>query len=307
MTLELPKELAAPLRSLGRAWPTSDEKVLRSIAEAFAGLRPTVQSGVLSMETALARVEASNDARLTGPINYFLSTEGNLSSLKDFDEAVESISESFEVMAGIVVALKATIIGHLVLLATLEEGARHLGPSGATAYNAALSRSRRLIDESVDAAIRMVEFGGEEEDETEPEDHPRPQELERLAAWAEHLHDSEDFESAVETWQDLLSQLPEPALAHPLAMRSHASLGDALFELGQFGEANRALAQALLAGGTDEAFVWLRKGQSLVEMGDEEAGVDALASAYMLMGGEILDDEDPKYRALLARHIVMED
>ncbi len=67
-----------------------------------------------------------------------------------------------------------------------------------------------------------------------------------------------------------------------------------------------ALGQALLAGGTAESFVWLRKGQSLVALGDDVAGVEALTSAWMLMGDEIFDDEDPQYRQLLAQHGVLD-
>lgn len=307
MSLELPPELADPLRRLGRAWPTSDESVLRDVAEAFTRLRSTVQSGVSSMEAALARVEASNDARLTGPLNYFLSTEGNLSSLKDFGEASASVSAGFETLASTIVALKATIVGHLVLLSTLAASARNQGPIGATALTAALGTTRRLVDESVAAAITMVESGGGYTDDAETPEVPRREELERLAAWADELQESGDPAAAVDVLQEMLAQLPEPALEHPLAMWVHASLGDALFELGRFEDANAALAQALLAGGTDEAFVWLRKGQSLVGLGDERAGVEALTSAYMLMGDEIFDDEDPTYRQLLVEGEVIQD
>lgn len=84
-----------------------------------------------------------------------------------------------------------------------------------------------------------------------------------------------------------------------MAMGTHASLGDALFALNRYEQANAACGQALLAGGTGECFVWLRKGQALVELGQVEAGVEALTSAHMLMGDEVFDEQDPKYRQLL--------
>ena len=86
---------------------------------------------------------------------------------------------------------------------------------------------------------------------------------------------------------------------HPMAMWFFASIGDVEFEAGHFNEALSATGQALIAGGTGEGFVWLRRGQSLVESGEVSAGVEALTSAYMLEGEDIFDDEDPKYESLL--------
>lgn len=300
MTLHLPEEWGIMLRRLDRAWPVSDEQVLLDTAQAFSRLRAEAQSSASAVEDALLNIEDTNSPLLTGSVNYFLSTEANLSSLKDFADASEGIGGGFELLAGTVVALKATIVGHLALLATLRHSAARHGELGAIAYTAALTETRRLMDEAVQYAIAMVQ-GSEDTEDTEPDDGPRPEELERLSAWADSRQDAEDYEAVAEIWRSLLDQLPEPALEHPLAMWAHASLGDALFQVGQFEQANAALAQALLAGATDEAFVWLRKGQSLVELGDEKAGVEALTSAYLLMGDEILDDEDPKYQQLLAK------
>lgn len=307
MTLDVPPELATTLRRLDRSWPVSDEQTLNEIAAAFLRIRPTIQSATATMEQALVRVEATNDPRLTGSINHFLSTAGSLSSLKDFDGAAASIAHGFHSVAGTVVALKAVILGHLVLLATVQQVARYDGAAGAATLTIALEETRRLVDEAVALAVQAVQGGEDADDGSDPADVARPQELERLAAWADERQDSQDYEAAVEIWHDLLAQLPEPTTEHPLAMWALAPLGDALFELGRFEEANEALAGALLAGGTGEAFVWLRKGQALVEVGDEEAGVEALTSALMLMGDEILDDEDPKYRQLLVDRGIIKD
>ncbi|MEO7589309.1 MAG: tetratricopeptide repeat protein [Arachnia sp.] len=123
--------------------------------------------------------------------------------------------------------------------------------------------------------------------------------LEALAAEGDALQEKGDIDGAVEVWTDALDQLPEPAVEHPMAMWFFASIGDAQFEAGRFDEAVDATGQALLAGGTDNGFVWLRRGQSLVELGDVDGGVEALTSGYMLEGEDIFEDEDPKYEALL--------
>lgn len=132
-----------------------------------------------------------------------------------------------------------------------------------------------------------------------PQKKARTKDLEKLAEQGDQLQAAGDAEGAVELWQAAVDQLgPEPE-DHPMAMWFFASIGDALFELGRWEEADRALAGALRAGGTDNGFVWLRKGQSLVELGAVDAGVEALTSAFMLEDEEIFSDEDPKYAQLL--------
>ena len=123
--------------------------------------------------------------------------------------------------------------------------------------------------------------------------------LEKLAAEGDQLQEAGDAEGAVAVWEQALAQLGPNAVEHPMAMWFYASIADASFELRRFTEANDAAAQALIAGGNDNGFVWLRKGQALVELGQRDAGVEALTSAYMLEGDEIFEDEDPKYRKLL--------
>ena len=122
--------------------------------------------------------------------------------------------------------------------------------------------------------------------------------LKKLAAEGDVLHEKGDLTGAVDVWSEALNRMSEPT-EHPMAMWFFASIGDVEFEAGHFNEALSATGQALIAGGTGEGFVWLRRGQSLVESGEVSAGVEALTSAYMLEGEDIFDDEDPKYESLL--------
>lgn len=123
--------------------------------------------------------------------------------------------------------------------------------------------------------------------------------LEKMAAEGDELQEKGDLDGAVEVWSQALDQLSEPVTEHPMAMWFYASIADSQFEAGRFNEAADATGKALLAGGTGNGFVWLRRGQALVELGDVDAGVEALTSAFMLEGADIFDDEDPKYEALL--------
>lgn len=136
---------------------------------------------------------------------------------------------------------------------------------------------------------------------------PSAKTLEELGDEGDRLQGSGDPEGAVEVWQQAVAQLgPEPE-EHAMAVWFFASIGDALFELGRHREADDALASALRAGGTDSGFVWLRKGQALVELGEVAAGVDALTRAFMLDGAEIFEDENPKYVELLRGRGVIDD
>lgn len=130
--------------------------------------------------------------------------------------------------------------------------------------------------------------------------------LEELATQGSELLESGDPDGAVMVWERAIGLLGADPVEHPTAMWFFASIGDAHFEMGHFQEADTALAQALIAGGTDNPFVWLRKGQSLIELGSEDAGVEALTSAYMLDGIEIFDDEDPKYMELLSARGILQ-
>ncbi|GAA2183137.1 hypothetical protein GCM10009785_25430 [Brooklawnia cerclae] len=123
--------------------------------------------------------------------------------------------------------------------------------------------------------------------------------LEKLADEGDQQQAAGNLDDAIATWRQAIDMLDDTPTDHPMAMWFYASIGDALTEARRWDEADQALNQALAAGGTGNAFVWLRKGQALAELGNQKAALDALTSAYMLDGDEIFDDEDPKYRQLL--------
>ncbi|RMB58362.1 hypothetical protein [Tessaracoccus antarcticus] len=131
--------------------------------------------------------------------------------------------------------------------------------------------------------------------------------LEKLAIEGDALQEKGDLDGAIGVWTGALRHLPDPAVEDPLSVWFLASIGDAQFESGRFLEAVAATGQALLAGGADTGFVWLRRGQSLVELGDLDAGVEALTNGFMLEGEAIFEDEDPKYEALLRERGIIPD
>ncbi|MBO3273617.1 hypothetical protein [Pseudomonas schmalbachii] len=111
--------------------------------------------------------------------------------------------------------------------------------------------------------------------------------------------DSGDALSAVNVWCEALALLPSPKDNWEACLWLNASLGEAYRVEGQLEEAKACLLDALnCPDGHVNPFVLLRLGQTLVDLGDENAGVDYLLRAYMLEGEEIFE-EDAQYLQLL--------
>lgn len=311
MALSPSPHLLTLLGELGREWPSSDEEVLAANARAFCSAAVPARDAILTIERALAHVDTTNSPEVTEAfLGYMRSEESNLSSLRDFAEAMEITARELDVIAHTVLHLKLTIIEHL-------EELREIIPSGATTLDdvatSARDETRRQIHDAIELAKANIRGDGEE-DGRHQDDHSRSTaddgdhvDLRDLANRGDALQESGDPAGAVQLWRCAVDLLPEPKLEHPLAMWLHASIGDALFEMGLYGEAEPELAKALVAGGNDNPFVWLRQGQVRVELGQQAAGVEALTSAYMLEGEEIFEDEDPKYRRLLVQHKIIQD
>ena len=117
---------------------------------------------------------------------------------------------------------------------------------------------------------------------------------------AERLFADGNHRDAVELFATALALLPPPLEEHRDATEILAAIADGEFAQRRWAESSAAGRQALRCpGGVDECFIWLRIGQALFELGDNEGAGDALASAYMLCGRELFDDEDPKYFGFL--------
>lgn len=161
--------------------------------------------------------------------------------------------------------------------------------------------ARAYFDKAV-AVAGMKAFAGEQERyrkfyEGKPAPARTGASATELAEQGEARSDNEDYEGALELWEQALSA-SSPA-DEELRFWLYASMGDAHFQLGQHLAAADAEDAALRIGGTGNPFVWLRLGQASFELGNTERAGDALISAYMLEGDEIFEDEDPKYRAWL--------
>jgi len=108
-----------------------------------------------------------------------------------------------------------------------------------------------------------------------------------------------EYPQAIEAYQYAWNLLPEPKTRWEAATWILAAVGDAWFLHGDYTCARDKFQAALSCpGGSDNAFIHLRLGQALLELGDTTATA-ALQQAHNLGGEAVFADEDPKYLAAL--------
>jgi tetratricopeptide (TPR) repeat protein len=108
------------------------------------------------------------------------------------------------------------------------------------------------------------------------------------------------FSSAREAYLAAWELLPEPRVQHEEACAVLGSLGDVAFFEGDYPAALRSYDTALSCpGGDDNPYLHLRRGEVLLELGDEASAAGSLSRAYGVGGSLIFADEDPKYLEFL--------
>jgi tetratricopeptide (TPR) repeat protein len=114
------------------------------------------------------------------------------------------------------------------------------------------------------------------------------------------LDQQRDWRGAIDQWQQALLLLPEPKLQWEAWTWLNASIGDASRAGDALEDAKAALFDALRGpDGYTNPFILLRLGQTLVDLGDAERGVEYLLRAYMLDGEEIFEGDGARYLRML--------
>ena len=110
-----------------------------------------------------------------------------------------------------------------------------------------------------------------------------------------------DWLAAIAEFRNGVELLPEPKNWYDHYMWLMAGIGDAYFMMSDYTNARAALTEAQSARpGQQNAFVQLRLGQSLFELGRMNRAEEHLMRAYLLHGFSIFDKDDPKYRDHMA-------
>lgn len=114
------------------------------------------------------------------------------------------------------------------------------------------------------------------------------------------LEDQGDWRGAVKAWSAALDLLPAPKTQWEAALWLYASLGDAYRRGGDLQSAKDMLFDAQnCPDGHMNAFALLRLGQTLVDLGDADKGLEQLLRAYLIDGEEVFEEDGAAYLKLL--------
>ena len=131
--------------------------------------------------------------------------------------------------------------------------------------------------------------------------------LDELAVKGNQLEDEEQYEKAIQVWEEGLRLIPEPQQFYSETVWFLAAIGDVYFNQGLHVKAHECFDKArgnLSGEGYGNPFVMLRLGQCCLELGDEKNATEYLLRAYMMEGKEIFDmEEEAKYFNFLRTHV----
>lgn len=125
-------------------------------------------------------------------------------------------------------------------------------------------------------------------------------EIEELCDLGVDLADAGSYAKALEAYESAWGLLAEPADEQEGSAWILGNIGYTRFLQGDYAAGRDDLARALtLPGGDDNAFLHLRLGQCLHELGDLARAGEQFRLAFAIEGEAVFIDEDPKYRALI--------
>lgn len=126
------------------------------------------------------------------------------------------------------------------------------------------------------------------------------QQISSLCDEGDNLADEGQFAAALKQYQAAWKLLPDPKNQWEAATWILVAMGDVNFLSGRYRQALNDLNAALEnIHAADNPFIYLRLGQSRLELGEEAAALEALQTAEELGDEELWEGEDGKYRRFL--------
>lgn len=120
--------------------------------------------------------------------------------------------------------------------------------------------------------------------------------LDEFAEKGNQFEEEEQYEKAIQAWEEGLGLIPEPQQYYSETIWFLAAIGDVYFEKGMYTQAHKCFDKArgnLSGDGYGNPFIMLRLGECCLETGDEKNAIEYLLRAYMMEGKEIFEpDED---------------
>ncbi len=106
----------------------------------------------------------------------------------------------------------------------------------------------------------------------------------------------DQHDDALDQYEAAWELLPDPKNQWPAATWILMAVGDVYFEMQNFVAASETLQESLgYPDGEANAYILLRLGQSLFEIGNLNAAANFLEIAFQKNGEELFADEEPKY------------
>lgn len=124
--------------------------------------------------------------------------------------------------------------------------------------------------------------------------------IDELCDLGADLADAGGFAKAIEAYESAWALLEHPAHEREGSAWILGNIGYTRFLQGDYAAGRDDLTRALtLPGGEDNAFLHLRLGQCLHELGDLRRAAEQFRLALALEGEAVFIDEEPRYRALI--------
>ncbi|MDE7210340.1 MAG: tetratricopeptide repeat protein [Lachnospiraceae bacterium] len=136
--------------------------------------------------------------------------------------------------------------------------------------------------------------------------------LDELAEKGNQFEEEEQYEEAIQAWEEGLHLIPEPQQYYSETIWFLAAIGDVYFMKGMYPQAHECFDKArgnLSGDGYGNPFIMLRLGECCFEIGDEKNAIEYLLRAYMMEGKEIFEpdedgeDDGEKYFDFLRAHV----
>jgi len=130
--------------------------------------------------------------------------------------------------------------------------------------------------------------------------------IEELSEKGNEYFEEENYQEAIKIWEKALTQIPNPQNYYSESQWLETSIGDAFFLLGKYSKALKYFQKAknnIERNASENPFIMLRLGQTLLENNESEEAKEYLLRAYMLEGEEIFSEEEEKYFNFLKENV----
>lgn len=122
------------------------------------------------------------------------------------------------------------------------------------------------------------------------------EEIALLTERGDELMEESAWADAAVFYEEALALLPPAGTTTEAGVWLNSSLGAAALWAGDLERAKACFAAALAGpGGADNAYLHLRQGQVLLDLGETEAARQALLKAHQLGGAELFTEEYDRY------------